>query len=198
MIKNTWHWGKLMSCYLFILLFLYITSCSPSEAFIQTAIANTQQALPTHTIEPTKIPTKVPVFRDSKSIRIYFFGEYPKAECETTEDGWRCHRILTQLGLLYVDYVSIPGELEAYEVMYTGPSGLEEDGVYEVISGLDAILQDKLVSDSIIDWIFEKGLELTTKDENNSATFVVDDIYVWLTLNEVVFSYSLCCGNFCN
>lgn len=43
-----------------LLLSFIASSCSPSETSIQTAIANTQIALPTSTTEPTKLPTSTP------------------------------------------------------------------------------------------------------------------------------------------
>jgi len=46
----------------FLLLFVFLVGCSPSEAVIQTAIAGTQKAMPTPTSTPTlESPTSVPL-----------------------------------------------------------------------------------------------------------------------------------------
>ncbi len=176
---------KIITVVLLILLFL--ANCTP----------NSTKSSPTQTLIHTPTATITPILKDNGIIRD-FYDNYPKSDCVSTENGWKCSIQVSDMGMWHLSYARTDF-VEVYHSYYIDFEGLLKENISTAMASIEAIINIDSLQDSIDNWMVNEGINTAANNKGSIIEYETHglNVYLYFDSSDTIMFETICYGGDC-
>jgi len=151
--------------------------------------------IPTSTAIPA--PVESSIFRDNQYVMDQYF-QAPFSDCVLSISEWECTQKSENNEIFHIIYSYDKYlDVEIFQTDYFDPHGFDSDKIKRNIASTVAKINNGVISNELIEWIVEDGIEQALYNEKLSVAIYNGGIYAYLFVLDEYMSFIICGGDSC-